>query len=108
MIGDATDEGSLIPDVSTLEEVKISMQRVAPGFSDDQVDRVIDAYNHPRPLPMHGPYFSVVADIMGEAGFICPGNRISTSLPKRSGTTGGIPRSSRRWIWAWRYGMGAI
>lgn len=83
MVGDATNEGnSLSPNVSALEEVRAMVQMVATGLSEDQVNRVIDAYNDPRPLPMHGPYFSVAADIVGEFGFICPGNLISTEVAK--------------------------
>ncbi|KAI8628060.1 Alpha/Beta hydrolase protein [Xylariaceae sp. FL1651] len=95
MIGDATNEGnSLIPNITSIEEVKGLVQLGAPGISDTQIDQIVAAYNNPRPLPQHTPYFSVAADIQGEAGFICPGIQTSQAAAKY------LPAST---IWNWRY-----
>ncbi|CAJ2506748.1 Uu.00g079340.m01.CDS01 [Anthostomella pinea] len=79
--GDATNEGNTFaPNASTTEEVTALAQLEFVNLTDAQIDTIVAAYDHPRPLPQHAAYFSVVADILGEFGFICPVNKVSMGV----------------------------
>jgi acetylcholinesterase len=96
MVGDTTNEGNaLIPNVTSLEDVAGLVTLEVPGISAAQISQIITAYNNPRPLPQRGPYFSVAADIVGDALFICPGIQLSQAAAKYLN-----PGSS---IWNYRY-----
>jgi carboxylesterase type B len=95
MIGDTTNEGNtLIPNVTTLEEVAGLVTLEIPGLTTAQLEQIISAYNNPRPIPQHTPYFSVGADIVGDAIFICPGIQASQAAAKF------LPAGA---IWNYRY-----
>lgn len=95
MIGDTTNEGnSLIPPVSSIEEVAGLVLYQVPGISMEQLQEILVAYNNPRPIPKHSPYFSIAADITGDALFICPGIQLSQAAAEY------LPSGA---IWNYRY-----
>ncbi|KAI0017585.1 putative carboxylesterase [Xylariomycetidae sp. FL0641] len=81
IVGDATNEGNVFaPNLTSLDAFKDAQREQYANLSDVQIEWIAAAYEPPVQWPQHALYFSLAAAAMGEAVFICPGQRINRDV----------------------------
>ena len=98
LLGNDNDEGTiLVPDASTSDDVDAFFADNYPLLTLDEVQSISSseyAYLAGVPTPLHGPYFSLLANAYDESTFTCPSNNLASIY-----ANGAVP------VWNYRYAV---
>ncbi|RAL03185.1 EstA precursor [Aspergillus ibericus CBS 121593] len=85
LVGDDTNEGSgFAYNATSSADVSRFFRNNYPHLSDQQLEKINQAYPLGEPLPRHAAYFSASSAAYGDATFTCPGNLVASSAAKYS------------------------